>query len=133
MSGYIPLRLLIKQLKHGSIQREPKAQELPYPKLRIKLSGNVSFRFRLNNNKENSFSGDFFPKGRWSGGNFILAKLGDYIITQYKHTSIIVRVGAQYKKGKGLVNCTYKLCSTASYSAVQLHYSLLSHDILHHC
>ena len=37
------------------------------------------------------------------------------------------------KEGKGLVNCIYKLCPTALYSAVQSHCSILSHDALHHC
>ena len=37
------------------------------------------------------------------------------------------------KKGKGLVNCVYKLCPTALYSAVQSRCSILSHDALHHC
>ena len=32
------------------------------------------------------------------------------------------------KKGKGLVNCVYKLCPTALYSAVQSRCSILSHD-----
>ena len=37
------------------------------------------------------------------------------------------------KRGKGLVNCVYKPCPTALYSAVQSCCSILSHDTLHHC
>ena len=37
------------------------------------------------------------------------------------------------KRGKGLVNCIYKPCPAALYSAVQLCCSILSHDTLHHC
>ena len=37
------------------------------------------------------------------------------------------------KEGKGLVNCVYKPCPAALYSAVQLHCSVLSHDALRHC
>ena len=37
------------------------------------------------------------------------------------------------KEGKGLVNCVYKPCPTALYSAVQSHCSILSHDALCHC
>ena len=37
------------------------------------------------------------------------------------------------KEGKGLVNCVYKPCPTALYSAVQSRCSILSHDTLHHC
>ena len=36
------------------------------------------------------------------------------------------------KKGKCLVNCVYKPCPAALYSAVQSHCSILSHDALHH-
>ena len=38
-----------------------------------------------------------------------------------------------HKRGKGLVNCVYKLCSTILYSVVQSRCSILSHDTLHHC
>ena len=38
-----------------------------------------------------------------------------------------------HKRGKGLVNCVYKPCSTILYSAVQSRCSILSHDTLHHC
>ena len=37
------------------------------------------------------------------------------------------------KRGKGLVNCVYKPCPAALYSAVQSSCSILSHDTLHHC
>ena len=37
------------------------------------------------------------------------------------------------KEGNGLVNCIYKPCPTALYSAVQSHCSILSHDGLCHC
>ena len=37
------------------------------------------------------------------------------------------------KRGKGLVNCVYKPCRTALYSAVQSRCSNSSHDTLHHC
>ena len=37
------------------------------------------------------------------------------------------------KRGKGLVNCIYKPCPAALYSAVQSCCSILSHDTLHHC
>ena len=37
------------------------------------------------------------------------------------------------KTGKGLVNCVYKPCPAALYSAVQSRCSILSHDTLHHC
>ena len=37
------------------------------------------------------------------------------------------------KRGKGLVNCVYKPCPAALYSAVQPCCSILSHDTLHHC
>ena len=37
------------------------------------------------------------------------------------------------REGKGLVNCVYKPCPAALYSAVQSHCSILSHDALHHC
>ena len=36
------------------------------------------------------------------------------------------------KRGKGLVNCEYKLCPAVLYSVVQSHCSILSHDTLHH-
>ena len=39
------------------------------------------------------------------------------------------------KKKKGLVNCicVYKPCPTIPYGMIQSHYSILSHDTLHHC
>ena len=37
------------------------------------------------------------------------------------------------KRGKGLVNCVYKTCPGAPYSAPQSRCSILSHDALHHC
>ena len=37
------------------------------------------------------------------------------------------------KRGKGLVNCVYKPCPGALYSAPQSRCSILSHDTLHHC
>ena len=37
------------------------------------------------------------------------------------------------KRGKGLVNCVYKPCPSALYSAPQSRCSILSHDALHHC
>ena len=37
-----------------------------------------------------------------------------------------------HKNGKGLVNGVYKPCPTTPCSAVQSHYSILSHDTLHH-
>ena len=37
------------------------------------------------------------------------------------------------KRGKGPVNCVYKPCPAALYSAVQSRCSILSHDTLHHC
>ena len=37
------------------------------------------------------------------------------------------------KRGKGLVNCVYKPCPAALYSAVPSCCSILSHDTLHHC
>ena len=38
-----------------------------------------------------------------------------------------------HKIGKGLVNCVYKPCRAALYSAVQSRCSNSSHDTLHHC
>ena len=37
------------------------------------------------------------------------------------------------KRGKGLVNCVYKPCPGALYSAPQSRCSILSHGTLHHC
>ena len=37
------------------------------------------------------------------------------------------------KRGKSLVNCVYKPCPGALYSAPQSRCSILSHDTLHHC
>ena len=37
------------------------------------------------------------------------------------------------KKGKGLMNCVYKLCPATLYGAVHSRCSILSHDPLHHC
>ena len=37
------------------------------------------------------------------------------------------------QKGKGLMNCVYKLCPATLYGAVHSRCSILSHDPLHHC
>ena len=47
-----------------------------------------------------------------------------YIVLQATPTSA--------KEGKGPVNCAYKPCPIALYSVAQLHYTIFSHDTLHH-
>ena len=51
--------------------------------------------------------------------------VGTMLVSQARPTSA--------REGKGLVNCIYKLCPGALYSAVQSHCSILSHDAVHHC
>ena len=48
------------------------------------------------------------------------------------HQTLSSQVGS-WHEAKGLVNCIYKPCPTALYSAVQSCCSSLSHNALHHC
>ena len=49
------------------------------------------------------------------------------------HQTLSSQVVGSWHKTKGLVNCVYKPCPAALYSAVQSHCRSLLHDALHHC
>ena len=54
-------------------------------------------------------------------------------LQQRPRSSLVLQARPTSARGKGLVNCVYKPCPTALYSAVQSCCNILSHDTLHHC
>ena len=63
----------------------------------------------------------------------IIRKYKYPLLVSLKDTASLASQTHFRKRGKGLVNCVYKPCPAAVYSAVQSCCSIWSHDTLHHC